>query len=144
MQAALNEHNRLRAKHNAPNLIWDEELASQAQTWAGDCKWEHSKLGHGENLYAAYGSTFSGAAAVKSWYDELTDPGYDFSNPGFSSGTGHFTQVVWKSTTRLGCALKVCTPLQPLGWNPANFLVCEYSPAGNFRGEYEKNVLQAT
>jgi uncharacterized protein YkwD len=143
MQAALDEHNRLRAKHQAPDLTWDDALASQAQSWAGHCNWEHSTLGNGENLWAGYGKAFSGAAAVKSWYDELTNPGYDFNNPGFSSGTGHFTQVVWKSTTRLGCAVHVCKPLKPLGWNPGNFLVCEYSPPGNYANQYVANVLEA-
>merc|ERR1712008_159805 len=142
MQAALDEHNRLRAKHHAPDLVWDDALASQAQSWAGHCTWEHSTLGNGENLWAGYGNAFSGAA-VKSWYDELTNPGYDFSKPGFSHGTGHFTQVVWKSTTRLGCAVHVCKPLQPMGWNPGNFFVCEYSPPGNYRGQFAANVLQA-
>merc|ERR1712008_189073 len=94
--------------------------------------------GNGENLWAGYGNAFSGAAAVKSWYDELTKPGYDFSKPGFSHGTGHFTQVVWKSTTRLVCAVHVCNPLRtksgiPMGRNPGNFFVCEYSPPGNYQ-----------
>jgi len=144
MQAALDEHNRLRAMHHAPDLTWDNALASQAQSWADHCTFEHSTLGNGENLWAGFGSAFSGAAAVKKWYDELTDPGYDFSNPGFSSGTGHFTQVVWKSTTRLGCAMKVCRPLKPTGWNLANLFVCEYSPAGNFHGQFDNNVLPET
>ena len=40
--------------------------------------------------------------ATKSWYDELYKPGYNFNNPGWSPGVGHFTQVVWKGTTELG------------------------------------------
>jgi len=144
MQAALDEHNKLRAKHQAPDLTWDAALAAQAQSWAGACAFEHSKMGNGENLWAGYGSAFSGAAAVKSWYDELTNPGYDFSNPGFSHGTGHFTQVVWKSTTRVGCAVQVCKPLKPMSWNPGNFFVCEYSPPGNYQGQFAGNVLQAS
>ena len=40
--------------------------------------------------------------ATISWYNELFDPGYDFDNPGFSKGTGHFTQVVWNGTKKLG------------------------------------------
>lgn len=143
MQAAFDEHNRLRAKHNVADLIWDEELANQAQSWASGCKDEHS--GSGENLWAGTGtgSAFSGAAAVGSWYKELTTPGYDFSSPGSQAGTGHFTQVVWKSTTRVGCAVQNCEPLEPEGWNPANFFVCEYYPAGNYPGGYAGNVLQA-
>ena len=40
--------------------------------------------------------------ATISWYNELFDPGYDFDQPGFSKGTGHFTQVVWNGSTKLG------------------------------------------
>jgi len=143
MQAALDEHNRLRAKHSAPALTWDAALESQAKSWAARCVWEHSTMGNGENLWAGSGSTFSGDAPVTSWYNELTNPGYDFSNPGFSSGTGHFTQVVWKSSTKLGCAVQACDPLPPLRFS-GNFFVCEYSPPGNFRGQYSNNVLPAT
>ena len=41
-------------------------------------------------------------AAATSWYNELYDPGYDFDDPGFSKGTGHFTQLVWNETQKLG------------------------------------------
>merc|ERR1719410_3099275 len=51
MQAALDEHNRLRAMHHAPDLTWDNALASQAQSWADHCTFEHSTLGNGENLW---------------------------------------------------------------------------------------------
>ena len=40
--------------------------------------------------------------ATISWYNELFDPGYDFDEPGFSKGTGHFTQVVWNGSRKLG------------------------------------------
>jgi len=147
MQDALDEHNRLRAIHQAPVLTWDAKLASQAQSWADTCVFEHSTMGNGENLWAGTGSTFSGAAAVDSWYNELTKPGYDFNNAGFSSGTGHFTQVVWKSTTSVGCAVKFCDllhlPSQPEGWSNAKYFVCEYYPPGNYQNQFADNVLPA-
>ena len=37
---------------------------------------------------------------IKGWYNELIDPGYDFSNPGFSKGNGHFTQLIWAEVFR--------------------------------------------
>lgn len=140
MKAALDRHNSLRSKHQAPDLSWDDALEQAAQSWADKCEWKHSTMGHGENLYVSTGA-FNGASAVQSWYDELHNPGYSFANPGFSSGTGHFTQVVWKASTKIGCAVKVCSPLKGIGWNNAKFFVCEYSPAGNVRDEYTKNVL---
>ena len=41
-------------------------------------------------------------AATTSWYNELYNPGYDFAQPGFSKGTGHFTQVIWNASEKLG------------------------------------------
>jgi hypothetical protein len=38
----LNAHNGARAKHGAPYLQWDNNLAQAAQTWANTCIWEHS------------------------------------------------------------------------------------------------------
>ena len=42
------------------------------------------------------------------WTGEAKD--YDPNNPVFSSGAGHFTQVVWKNSKRLGCAFATCPP----------------------------------
>lgn len=71
--------------------------------------------------------------AVTAWYDENKD--YDYSNPGYSSGTGHFTQVVWKSTSQLGCGVTKCSngPLY----------TCSYYVPGNVVGgnNFEENVL---
>lgn len=138
-QAVLDETNKYRAEHEAPALTWDDSLADEGQSWADGCDFKHSTMGNGENLYASTGS-FNGASAVTSWYNEIKD--YNFTNPGFSGSTGHFTQLVWKSTTKVGCGLKLCSYLQDAGFNDAYFLVCEYSPPGNFQGEFAVNVLQ--
>jgi hypothetical protein len=57
--------------------------------------------GCGENLAMHSNTQLIGGTnvATQMWYDEVTNPGYDFKNQGFSSGTGHFTQVVWKDST---------------------------------------------
>ena len=62
---------------------------------------------YGENLFGVCcllpedSSYFNLSDAVRSWYDELSD--YNFDNPGYSLGTGHFTQVVLLS--KGGCPL---------------------------------------
>lgn len=63
---------------------------------------------------------------------------YDYNNPGFSSATGHFTQVVWKQSTNLGCGWKRCHG----GSGKANgyYVVCRYTPPGNYQGRFKKNV----
>ena len=91
-------HRDYRGMHGLKKLKWDDEVAKFAQNWcdylAENDKFAHSKdSGYGENIYKSWGSPSdeAGKKAVKSWYDEVDD--YDFSNPGFSMKTGHFTQV---------------------------------------------------
>ena len=61
---------------------------------------------------------------------------YDFTKPGWSSSVGHFTQVVWDSSTELGMGLAV---------SPSNgriLCVAQYNQAGNWEGEFATNVLK--
>lgn len=62
----------------------------------------------------------------------LQERGYTYG----SSGAGHFTQMVWKSTTHLGCGDKWCSGRR--------LYVCQYKPPGNVRGRYSQNVLPPT
>jgi hypothetical protein len=62
--------------------------------------------------------------AVDAWYNEVKL--YDFSKPGWNTATGHFTALVWKSTTKLGCATNIAC-----GW--ATY-VCQYHTPGNVIG----------
>lgn len=134
----LAQHNRYRTQHCAAPLAWDPGLAREAQQWADRCVFEHAPDNNaGENLFAAAGAS---QPAVDVWYDEVQ--AYDFSRPAFSSTTGHFTQVVWRGTTHLGCAEAVCPELF-VGFSDTRFVVCRYAPAGNVSGEFPQNVLAA-
>ncbi|KAG0321794.1 hypothetical protein BGZ97_010356 [Linnemannia gamsii] len=130
----LNAHNTLRAKHGAPALTWDTTSAKHGDNWLKACDFKHSHGKYGENLAAGYKDF---PAAVQAWYDEVKD--YDFNNPGFSGKTGHFTQVVWKSSKTLGCAKRAC-PKYPI-------YICEYDPPGNIvtsdNSYFKNNVLPA-
>jgi hypothetical protein len=76
-------------------------------------------------------------------YDEVRM--YNFNNPGFSSATGHFTQVVWRSSSTIGCAVQACNNgLGGTGWPRGSLVVCRYSPAGNVLGSFQTNVLPAS
>lgn len=134
-QEILAAHNQYRQLHHAPNLMWDETLANYAENYASRCKFQHSRGRYGENLAAGYPSP---AVAVKVWYNENVN--YSYEDPGFSSRTGHFTQVVWKSTRKIGCGYVDC---DGKNGTPGMYLVCEYSPAGNItnRGYFNANVL---
>lgn len=132
----LHAHNKYRAKHGVPALRWSSTLENYAKTWAKQCKWKHSYGRYGENL--AMGTHMDGDMAVRMWYNEINQ--YNFNNPGFSKGTGHFTQVVWKGTTRVGCAIVDCTG-KPGMYGP--YVVCAYDPPGNVIGKFKENVLRA-
>jgi len=133
----LSAHNSVRAQHGAAALTWNNTLADAAQQWADGCKFVHSggSLGpYGENLAAGTGSSYDIATAIKSWTDEVSQ--YDASNPQPS----HFTQVVWKATTQVGCALQMCNGIFAASFGEASYYVCEYYPQGNVIGEFAQNV----
>ncbi len=129
-QTMLDTHNAKRALHQASDLTWDSTLESYAQDYADkyDCSGTltHSGGPYGENLAVGY----SAEGAVEAWYDEGND--YDYSS---CSTYDHFTQVVWKSTTKVGCGLKEC------GGSVGDYIICSYDPAGNYVGECSENVL---
>ena len=127
-------HNDKRAKHESTgSLEWDDSLAQYAQNYADkyDCSGSltHSGGPYGENLAVGYTSQ----GTIDAWYNEIEK--YNWSDSGFSESTGHFTQVVWKSTTKVGCGSKQC------GGSVGTYIICSYNPAGNFIGDFSENVL---
>ncbi|KAI2737580.1 hypothetical protein DTO013E5_4391 [Penicillium roqueforti] len=96
--------NDYRANHDAKPLKWNDTLADYSKEWASACIWKHSESSYGENLAYGYQNV---SAAVIAWGDE--GELYNFDKPtGFTEATGHFTQLVWKSTTQVGCAAVNC------------------------------------
>merc|ERR1712226_590740 len=134
-KACLDQHNVYRALHRKSALQWDSNLARGAQEWANKLasmgSLQHSSGNYGENLAFAFdsrGVQNLGKEAVVRWYEEICD----CKGCGFSSGTGHFTQLVWGSSKYLGCAVAKR--------GNAVFTVARYSPPGNMRGQYQNNV----
>ncbi|KAF9016052.1 PR-1-like protein [Hymenopellis radicata] len=138
-QSVVREHNTYRAKYSAGPLTWSDALYPGTQQWAAQCKFQHSNGGgkYGENLAAGTGNAYGFSQGLKSWMDEASK--YDYNHPGFSSGTGHFTQVVWKSTKQVACAIANCKGGTIFG-QPSKYIVCRYSPPGNFIGHFPENV----
>lgn len=145
IEEALQAHNEYRSKHSAPPLRIAEDLNEYAQQWAdkiarkdamehSNCKLKNGER-IGENIYFCWSSDptagVKAQTAVKSWYDEIKD--YNFKRPGFSSNTGHFTQVVWKGTEEMGIA-------KARSKNGSFFVVANYRPPGNMMGDFERNV----
>lgn len=135
-------HNEVRATVGVPPVSWDPRLAAIAAAWAAQCVDKESPSGlvdHnpnrsqeyptkvGENIFAASGIV-TARDAVDSWAAERVD--YDYASNSCSKICGHYTQVVWRATTMIGCAMNTCSGLR---W--PNTIVCNYAPAGNVSGE---------
>ena len=132
--AILNSTNFYRRQYNASDVEWNKTLASFASSYLddNDCKFAHSGGPYGENLAEGYPNA---TASVEAWGNEEAD--YDFGHPEFSEKTGHFTQLVWKNTTAVGCDRRLCAES---GW----YLVCEYWPRGNVVGQFGAEVGRKT
>ncbi|KAF8868770.1 CAP domain-containing protein [Mucidula mucida] len=146
--AVLADHNAARAAYGAKALTWNEDLYAGTLSWANACQFKHSGGNYGENLYASTGQGGDPIkSAVDSWMSEacmfLRSPlaiSYTHhNNPVFSSDTGHFTQVVWKSTTSVACAVGQC-PAGTIFGSASQYVVCRYSPPGNYAGQFAQNV----
>ncbi|KAG7727010.1 hypothetical protein KL933_002719 [Ogataea haglerorum] len=129
-EAILKEHNDKRALHGVEALTWDDILAQYAQNYADqyDCSGvlTHSGGKYGENLALGYSTT----GTVDAWYNE----GQNYNYGSGCSVYDHFTQVIWKSTTKVGCGYKYCNDY----WG--TYIVCSYDPAGNVIGGCASNV----
>ncbi|XP_062868989.1 cysteine-rich secretory protein LCCL domain-containing 2 [Trichomycterus rosablanca] len=147
-------HNKLRggvypAASNMEYMVWDDELERTATQWAEQCQWDHGPQdllkSIGQNLAVHYGRYRSPAYHVQAWYDEVKDYTYPYPHecnpwcPERCSGPmcTHYTQIVWATTNRVGCAVHVCPLMNVWGntWENAVYLVCNYSPKGNWIGE---------
>jgi pathogenesis-related protein 1 len=119
-------------------LIWDPVLANDAQTWASACFFDHGGRGvgytTGQNIYAAYGYNPTPLYVANAWGEEYAL--YDYASNSCQPGAdcGHYTQMIWHSTTSLGCGRAVCDKNSPFGDEhlvPWIYWVCNYYPAGN-------------
>lgn len=149
IQACLGAHNALRAQHGAPPLEWDETCAQSAQRAAQECmdqgQMHHNNIddGQGQNLFMSskggQANEDGGKVATTAWYSEIKD--YDFNDPGFGGSTGHFTQLVWKGTTKVG----MCKVRGDQDGMDTVYIAANYAPSGNITndGMFEANVLPA-
>jgi hypothetical protein len=137
-QRLLDLHNRERAAVGAPPLQWDPGLASAAASYgpalAALGRLVHSpreiRPGQRENLAMGWALTTTPEQLAEMWTAEkrLFAPGAfpQVSRTGYWKDVAHYTQMIWKSTTHVGCAVH-----QQNGWS---FLICRYSPPGNVDG----------
>jgi hypothetical protein len=138
-------HNDNRKKHgNVPALTWDDAAAKRAQATADLCVFEYADGDDGENI--AYTSDTDLAVALpwaaNAWYED--SKAYNFLYPGSNPNTDAFTQMVWKSTTRVGCGVKNCPKDTIWDGGPVVLIVCNYVPEGNLNGWFAENVFPPT
>jgi hypothetical protein len=136
----LAAHNVERARVNAPPLRWDPQLAASAASYgpllARMGRLDHSprasRPGQRENLWMGPRGIYSPEQMVGGWVAERASfrPGVfpHVSRTGNWSDVAHYTQMIWKGTTRVGCAIQATGRVE--------YLICRYSPPGNVDGKY--------
>lgn len=129
---ALKAHNQVRAQNGQKPFVWSKDLEQISQQWAdklaSSCKLYHhqGQIPFGENLFFSSGAS-SATAAVNAWASEKQFYNYQQNTCQAGKVCGHYTQIVWKGTTDVGCGYKSCS-------NGSQIWVCSYFPAGNIVG----------
>jgi pathogenesis-related protein 1 len=138
-------HNQVRAMVQTtpalPFLTWNASLAQTAAQWVAKCTDVEAPIGlvdhnagrsdgHpyyvGENIFASGGAA-TAQQAVQLWAQEASN--YNYATNTCNGICGHYTQLVWRDTHEVGCALGNCPGLQ----FPST-IVCDYGPGGNVNG----------
>ena len=137
-------HNAVRAIDGVGPMTWDDDLEAVAQAWAEQCinvEPPSTLIDHnpgrsanypgyvGENIAGGV-SPMSAQSAVNLWAAEKQHYDYDSNTCAQGQVCGHYTQVVWATSTKLGCARTTCA-----GITYGNGIVCNYAPGGNYNGQ---------
>jgi uncharacterized protein YkwD len=149
----IRHHNVHRSNHSVPDVQWDQGLADTAMKIAQTCVYAHNTDmdggGYGQNIAAGIPADNITAAITDAFYNGEVgwykayygrEPTANFEH------WGHFSQIVWKGTSHVGCATFDCSATGLSGLTssniPPHFTVCNYKNPGNYDGEYAQNVLQ--
>jgi uncharacterized protein YkwD len=155
INAFVAAHNAARARTDLnpapspalPQVTWDPILADAAYNYLTRCvasadaslvehnmnrTTDYQALGGtdsyvGENIYGTTGTTVAPADAVNAWMDEAS--AFSYSKPNYSTA-GHYSQVVWRTSVRIGCAIVNCPSA-----HANNTVLCDYAPGGNIPGQ---------
>jgi uncharacterized protein YkwD len=134
ISTVLQQHNTYRTELQLPVLSWSPALATDALAWAqhlakiDNGQHDRSIIGkEGENLWWGSANAFSYVDMVTKWGDEKTSFRYGVFPDCGKGMIGHYTQIVWKNTRSVGCALA--------SNGQVDYLVCRYSSPGNVIGQ---------
>ncbi|CAK7296927.1 Glioma pathogenesis-related protein 1 [Vulpes lagopus] len=100
----------VRAHNKFRSETWDPALARIAKDWA--------------------------RKSITSWYDEVHD--YDFQTQKCNKVCGHYTQVVWADSYKVGCAVQYCSTVAGLQFSNAAHFICNYGPGQSYRTPYKR------
>jgi pathogenesis-related protein 1 len=138
IEVAVREHNRVREDVGVGKLTWSDDIGRYAQAWADHlaattCQMKHRpregkwKQRYGENLFIGTAGFYSIREAVQSWESEKADYSYGTFTGKSRKPIGHYTQIIWKNSTKLGCGQALC--------NGNLIVACNYDPPGNYIGQ---------
>ncbi|GAM87559.1 hypothetical protein ANO11243_055860 [Dothideomycetidae sp. 11243] len=152
----MDRHNLHRANHGADAVHWDPKLERAAMKSAQRCTFAHfmgeNGLSYGQNLALGLPATQIADIVTSQWYSEVNAYAGDYgqADPNMSDfgNWGHFTQVVWKNTARIGCATWHCDSVATSATDPTplsaayggDITYCNYEGPGNYVGEFAANV----
>lgn len=114
-----------------PEVAHQPGLAGVAQGWAEGCVFQHSANGYGENLAFFSGEDSTPAQVVEGWAAEVADYNYAANSCAEGKQCGHYTQIVWRNTSQVGCGVARCN----IDGFDGYLWVCNYNPAGNVVGQ---------
>ncbi|XP_029453013.1 GLIPR1-like protein 1 [Rhinatrema bivittatum] len=144
----VDEHNHYRStvKPPAANMLhmsWDPSLAKLAKAWVKRCTFKHNDFLIGKNVHPEFytvgenlelGNVLDHQSVVHEWASEVQQ--YDFTSNQCTGRCGHYTQIVWATTYKVGCAIQKCSKVEgfPSGKDKV-IVACNYGPAGNVENE---------
>ncbi|OQE38679.1 hypothetical protein PENCOP_c008G02728 [Penicillium coprophilum] len=152
-ESVLHYHNIHRSVHSVDALTWSTDLEEAANTVASSCSYGHDTSvksasgSYGQNIAYGYDKPDVGEKIISDMMYTREAPNfeglYGQASPDMSNfaSWGHFSQIVWKGTTQVGCATVSCSDLKNIG-GPAPYTVCNYGAPGNVGGAYAENVLK--
>uniref|UniRef100_A0A8C7DRJ6 SCP domain-containing protein n=1 Tax=Naja naja TaxID=35670 RepID=A0A8C7DRJ6_NAJNA len=143
IEECVSVHNRFRSSVDPPasnmkRMSWDHDLAKTALGWANRCQFNHNPdlkspgkahpnfTAVGENIWTGSIWYFNVTSALTNWYDEVQY--YNYATQRCKDVCGHYTQMVWAKTYKVGCAVHFCPIVQGFGGSNAAHFICDYGP----------------
>ena len=122
-----------------PDMTMSSLMTSYASTFTQACVYKHGgpNFGtYGQNVFASVGGIPTASGIVTAWASESRFYNYDTHTCDVGRVCTHYTQVVWRKSVEVGCAVQKCFVNSPFSTTaPWYFAVCNYKPHGNYVGE---------